>query len=320
MHDGAGTEDGVLVKKPRIADPNVLRQELATLLEDFADELAAGTLRSRVRKLIPAEHLLRSLGSSLVPGDTDSAARDRILTYFRTYPRVPIPGEEIAVVAGISEWARRIRELRVQFGYQIITGKTSREMVATGELPPEWGAARVTDYILVSTTQDIEAAFRWNTANSIRKQSRSVRDRLLLYLQEHVGREITGEELRYVAKNSTEWARRVRELRTELGWPVVTRTTGRPSLPVGVYVLESLRQLPVHDRKIPDDVRVAVLERDDFRCQDCGWTEASWKKSDPRNHLELHHKQAHAKGGGNTESNLLTLCNVCHDQRHSSGT
>ena len=37
--------------------------------------------------------------------------------------------------------------------------------------------------------------------------------------------------------------------------------------------------------------------------------------SDPR-HLELHHVKAHVKGGENTETNLTTLCNICHDDRH----
>ncbi len=55
-------------------------------------------------------------------------------------------------------------------------------------------------------------------------------------------------------------------MRTEEGWPIVTKNTGRDDLPVGVYVLEEDRQAYVHDRKIPDPVRVAVLTRDHFRC------------------------------------------------------
>jgi hypothetical protein len=33
------------------------------------------------------------------------------------------------------------------------------------------------------------------------------------------------EELKYLAKDKKEWARRVRELRTEQGWPIVTKKT-----------------------------------------------------------------------------------------------
>jgi hypothetical protein len=72
----------------------------------------------------------------------------------------------------------------------------------------------------------------------------------------------TGEN-GYVANEKTEWARRVRELRTELGWPVVTKVTGRPDLSVGVYMLEQDRQSQVHDRKIPDPVRKDITAKID---------------------------------------------------------
>ncbi len=126
---------------------------------------------------------------------------------------------------------------------------------------------------------------------------------------------LSGEELRYVANDKTEWARRVRELRTEFGWPITTKNTGRPDLAVGAYVLESLRQSPEHDRKIPDPVRAAVMRRDDYRCKKCTWSHKEWNPSDPR-HLELHHIRQHAKGGQNTEENLITFCTICHDEVH----
>ncbi|MCL2346985.1 MAG: HNH endonuclease, partial [Planctomycetaceae bacterium] len=64
-----------------------------------------------------------------------------------------------------------------------------------------------------------------------------------------------------------------------------------------------------------DPVRCAVLVRDGYRCTQCGWTHDQWNPSDSR-HLELHHVKAHIKGGENTEENLTTLCNICHDDRH----
>lgn len=172
-------------------------------------------------------------------------------------------------------------------------------------------------YLLLSDTEDTEAAYRWNIANDIRKEKGlSVREKILKFFRSFVGREISGEELRYVAGNKTEWARRTRELRTEFGWPVMTRFTGRPDLPVGVYVLEEDRQAPEHDRRIPEAVYRAVLVRDHYACQDCGWTHEQWNRSDPR-HLEAHHNKQHAEGGSNTTDNLTTLCNICHDVRHS---
>lgn len=143
-----------------------------------------------------------------------------------------------------------------------------------------------------------------------------VKSKILKYLTENVGKPVTGEELRYVANNKKEWARRTRELRTEDGWTVTTKQTGRPDLQVGVYVLESLRQLPSHDRDIPDDVRVDVLTRDHHRCTKCKWHHGMATPSDPRHLLELHHLEHHVHGGANTIENLITVCNVCHDKIH----
>jgi 5-methylcytosine-specific restriction endonuclease McrA len=108
-------------------------------------------------------------------------------------------------------------------------------------------------------------------------------------------------------------------LRTEEGWPITTKNTGRPELPIGVYVLEEDRQLPAHDRNITDGDRVLVLERDGYQCTnpDCQWDYARKHPNDPRQYLELHHIIHHASHGSNLPKNLLTLCNVCHDRVHS---
>ncbi|WP_220419654.1 HNH endonuclease [Enterobacter roggenkampii] len=89
-----------------------------------------------------------------------------------------------------------------------------------------------------------------------------------------------------------------------------------PSLEVGAYLLEEDRQAEVHDRKIPDPVRVSVLERDNHSCRNCHWSHSKKMANDPRTFLELHHIEHHAHGGENTLANLITLCNVCHDEVH----
>lgn len=299
-------------------DPEKIRSKLIDLLNSFKDQLKSGTLRERVVALIPAVNLLKDLGCSLIPKSTASSARDRILAYLQEYPLVIVNGQELEVVGGISEWARRVRELRVQFGWNIVSGKTAREMLEEGEFTIDGvdvGSMRPEDYILLSADEDREGAHRWNIANDIRKSGGSVSERLLAYLRKNVGRKVTGEELRYVARDKTEWARRVRELRTEHGWPVLTRTSGGPDLPVGVYVLEEDRQAPEHDRKIPDAVRTSVLRRDGYACVECGWSHSEWTRSAPR-HLELHHIKPHVEKGANSEDNLQTLCTACHDAKH----
>ena len=92
--------------------------------------------------------------------------------------------------------------------------------------------------------------------------------------------------------------------------------SGRPDLDVGEYLLEEDRQAAEHDRHIPDLVRVAVLTRDGFECTECGWARSDIDPADPRKLLELHHVKHHREKGETSEENLITLCNVCHDQVH----
>ena len=295
-----------------------IRKQLLELLIDFEDELKSDNLRQKVLSLIPCYHQLRDLGKSLISPAEARSARDRILHYFLKYQGVIISGDELLVVSGIQEYARRIRELRVQFGWSIASGLTAAQMAEENEFDFAHIDAAVmgpSDYILLSDEQDRDAAHRWNLANEIRRENISVRDKLLKYFRKNVGQKITGEELKYLARDKSEWARRVRELRTEYGWPIVTQNTGRPDLEVGVYLLEADRQSPKHDRRIPDPVKCNVLRRDDYKCTVCAWSHDEWNRSDPR-HLELHHQKTHATGGGNTEDNLVTLCTVCHDDIH----
>lgn len=307
-------------------DSDDLRKQLIELLTNFEEHLKSSGLRDQVRSLIPANYLLRDLGKSLIRDASQLSARQRILSYLRRFPGEVLEGDELMVVAGISEYARRIRELRVQEGWPIISGVTANEQrdeyeaagISPDDAPP---AMRPDQYLLLRDCQDREAAHRWHTANQIRKdKTLSVRDKLLTFFRTNVGDKITSEELRYVAGNKSEWARRSRELRTEEGWPIVTRNSGDPSLSVGVYVLAEDRQAPPHDRQVPELVRREVMKRDNWCCQ---WTECLWPNgydtdADQR-FLEVHHIEHHADGGENVADNLITLCNLHHDEVHRTG-
>ncbi len=297
-----------------------LRNQIEDLIRNFESELKNHDLRKKVLALVDIFHGLRDLGKSLILVDGTNSARERILRYFQKYPQTVIKGDELLVVSGIQEWPRRLRELRVQLGWKIINGITAKQMNIEGDFSlreDDLGSMKPDDYILISTRQDRDAAHRWNTANIIRRKRLSVRDKILEFLRENVGQPISGEELRYVANQKTEWARRIRELRTEYGWPIATKNTGRPDLQVGEYVLQADRQSHEHDRIIPDSVRREVLRRDAYKCSSCGWTHQEWNPSDPR-HLELHHIKPHVERGENTKENLQTLCTLCHDCIHKS--
>src|SRR5579883_2962128 len=114
------------IRLPRRSQPNDkpehLRHELVELLTNFAIQLQLDDLRPKVIALIPAFQKLRDLGCSLIPMGDTSSARDRILAYLLKYPFQIIDGEELAVISGIGEWARRVRELRVEYGWWIYSG------------------------------------------------------------------------------------------------------------------------------------------------------------------------------------------------------
>ena len=52
--------------------------------------------------------------------------------------------------------------------------------------------------------------------------------------------------------------------------------------------------------------RQSVLDRDEHRCQNCG--------DGGDSHLEVHHIVPRMVGGSNNKTNLITLCQKCHNQ------
>lgn len=307
-------------------DPARIRARIAQArreLESLETDLESNSLRANTRAVWSVNESIRSLGKALMPGFANRSARDRLLAYFRAHTGDVIDGQEILVISGISEYGRRIRELRVEFGWPILSGHTLREMreskESVGNALDTIDTIKSTQYVLIEDRQDMEAANRWRTANSIRRRKGGVSSKLLAYFRLNVGKPITLEELRYVANDRTEWARRTRELRTEEAWPIVTKSSGDPSLPVGVYVLAEDRQGEPHDRHISELVRREVMKRDNGSCR---WVGCTWPvgfpKSDKR-FLEVHHVHQHVDGGVATPENLVTLCNLHHDEVHRTG-
>jgi 5-methylcytosine-specific restriction endonuclease McrA len=76
--------------------------------------------------------------------------------------------------------------------------------------------------------------------------------------------------------------------------------------------------LPAHDRHIPDEVYETVLERDNNACQKCGWDPTRYVRggASRKTYIEVHHRLLHSRGGGHDIDNLVTLCNVHHDEVH----
>jgi hypothetical protein len=300
-----------MAQRARVTDVQDLINEIDHQLGVFRDDLSRMTLREKVLELAEIHHSFRSLGVSVAVSHqlSKTSAIDRIKAYLQQHVGIIISGVELDIVSGISEYARRIRQLRVEQGYRILSG-ASPDPDAGVDLKPD-------QYLLVDAGQDHDAARRWVVANRIRRMKAGSQDRILEYLRENVGQVVTTEDLAYVAKDKKEFGRRTRELRTEQGYAIATKFTGRPDLRQGEYILLSLdRVAPEHDRHIPVEAQKEVYERDNNTCRRCGWNQSRWSQADPRI-LELHHREHHAHGGANTAENLVTLCSRCHDDVHA---
>lgn len=144
----------------------------------------------------------------------------------------------------------------------------------------------------------------------------SAKQRIREFLRDRVGEVVTGHELQEAAgPNVTEWARRVRELRSDEGWEIHTQRDD-DNLKPGEYRL--VTEPPATDanrrpRPLSARVRAEVLLRDGRTCQMCG--KAAGDTDDNGRPVQLHigHKVDKSHGGTNEPSNLETLCSTCNE-------
>ena len=122
------------------------------------------------------------------------------------------------------------------------------------------------------------------------------------------------QELREVAQNQSDWARRVRELRTEEGYLILTHND-RSDLKPGQYLLESAKPQPAFSRAISKETRAYVLDRNGFTCQMCGAVAGEQHPYDTTRKTRLHlgHVIDKSMGGTDDASNLRALCSVCNE-------
>jgi len=226
------------------------------------------------------------------------AAGERLLAYLRLHVGEPVGSDELAGVAGISAWQRRIRELRVEKGWPV------RQI-------------RGSQYQLDADESDDERAQEWTTAHGIRNlrgpggRPIAARPRLLMYFQANVGRALTKKQLRYVSGSVQEHPRRIREL-VEQGWQIESSNL-RSGLGPGDYMMVSAEQLPPRARRYIKQ-RAALLETARYRCTDCG----AAPSPDNAVRLQVHHLVMVHNGGTNDDDNLVVLCADCHAGRHAT--
>jgi hypothetical protein len=139
------------------------------------------------------------------------------------------------------------------------------------------------------------------------------RDKLRSYFLDHLGEVLDSDTLREVAGIS-EWARRVRELRNEEGYQILTHND-RSDLKPGQYILNKSIPQPAFAREISKETRAYVLDRNGFTCQMCGAVAGEPHPYDPTRKTRLHigHIIDKSMGGTDDPANLRAICSVCNE-------
>jgi len=144
-------------------------------------------------------------------------------------------------------------------------------------------------------------------------KAKSSRAKVLEFFLANVGRVVTSDEIRK-ASGASEWARRLRELRNEVGWQILSNRD-RNSLKPGEYILETTKRLPAFARNISKETRALVLERNGYTCQMCGMAAGD---TDPyligrTVRLTMGHIIDKDKGGTDDPGNLRVVCTNCNE-------
>ena len=140
------------------------------------------------------------------------------------------------------------------------------------------------------------------------------RDKLRAHFLGNLGRVMDTKELQEVAGGISEWARRVRELRNEEGFLILSHND-RSDLKPGEYLLESPKPQPAFKRGISKQTRALVLDRNGFTCQMCGAGAGEPHPTDSGRKTRLHigHIVDKSQGGDDEFANLRALCSVCNE-------
>ncbi len=139
------------------------------------------------------------------------------------------------------------------------------------------------------------------------------RDLLRDYFLSNLGVVLDSDTLRAASGGISEWARRVRELRNEEGYQILTHND-RSELKPGQYILFTAKPEPAFERGISKETRAIVYDRNGYTCQMCGAGAGEPHPYDPSRKVRLHlgHIIDKSMGGPDDASNLRAVCSICN--------
>jgi len=148
----------------------------------------------------------------------------------------------------------------------------------------------------------------------LKKRPPSSKQKVRDFLLANVGRVIESYELQAAAGGAIQYSRRLRELREQEAWKILSHNDSRDLKPGQYLLLEAPPAAPVvFARGISAKLRAAVLDRNGFTCQMCGLTPGDIDPSTGRKvRLHLGHIKDKSLGGKDELSNMRALCSTCN--------
>ena len=142
------------------------------------------------------------------------------------------------------------------------------------------------------------------------------KERIRRFFLANIGKVVTSLQIRdAIGPNVSEWARRVRELREDEHWPIITHND-KADLKPGEYILTATpppKPAVSFSRPISAKLRAEVLDRNGFTCQMCGLCPGDIDPSTGRKvRLHIGHIKDKSLGGKDELSNLRALCSTCN--------
>jgi len=141
------------------------------------------------------------------------------------------------------------------------------------------------------------------------------KEKIRQFLLSNIGRIIESHELQQAADGAVQYSRRLRELREDEGWKILTHNDSTALKP-GQYLLQ---EMPTDTKKVTFSqgisarIRAAVLDRSGFTCQMCGLTPGEIDPVTGRKvRLHIGHIKDKSIGGKDELSNLRALCSTCN--------
>jgi len=146
------------------------------------------------------------------------------------------------------------------------------------------------------------------------KAKKGSKERILNYFLKNIGKVLESRSIQAASGGAVEWARRVRELRDEEGYKILSNKD-RADLKPGQYLLETTHRTPAFKRGISKETRAWVLERNGYTCQMCGVAAGDPDPfGGPRTvRLTMGHIKDKSKGGDDTPQNLRAVCTNCNE-------